>query len=201
MAAKKARTGKVKRKTTETNISVELNLDGTGKYAVTTGIPFFDHMLNLFARHGLFDLKIKAVGDLEVDSHHTVEDVGISLGEAIKKAIGTKAGIARYGRADVPMMDSLATAVLDLSDRPYLMYKVKLPSRGVLKTGFDPGLVEEFMKAVSNSSGMDLHLMLHYGRDMHHSVEAIFKAFGRALGAAVTRDPRIKGVMSTKGRL
>ena len=200
MAAKKPRTGKVTRKTTETDITVELSLDGTGKYAVSTGIPFFDHMLNLFAKHGLFDLKVKAKGDLEVDFHHTVEDVGIALGEAVKKAAGTKAGIARYGRADVPMMDSLATAVLDLSDRPYLKYKVKIP-KGAVKHEFDPGLVEEFMKALSNSSGMDLHLILHYGKDMHHSVEAIFKSLGRALSVAVMKDPRIKGVMSTKGKL
>ncbi len=200
MAAKKTRTGKIKRVTTETEITVDINLDGTGKYAVSTGIPFFDHMLNLFAKHGLFDLKIKAKGDLEVDFHHTVEDVGIALGEAIKKAVGNKAGIVRYGTADVPMMDSLASVVLDLSDRPYLKYRVRV-RKGAVKHAFDPGLVEEFMKALSNSSGMDLHVILHYGRDMHHSVEAVFKSLGRALSIAVMKDPRIKGVMSTKGKL
>ncbi|MEE8575185.1 MAG: imidazoleglycerol-phosphate dehydratase HisB [Thermodesulfobacteriota bacterium] len=198
-----ARTSKVKRKTTETSIALEINLDGKGTRSVKTTIPFFDHMLSLFAKHGLFDLKIKATGDTEVDFHHTVEDVGLSLGEAIKKALKTKAGINRYGSADVPMMDSLATVVLDLSDRPYLKYNVKFkPVKAkMVKEVFDPALVEEFMRALSNSAGVDLHVTLHYGNDIHHSVEAIFKALGRALRVAVTKDARVKGVMSTKGKL
>lgn len=201
MPSKKKRTARVRRKTTETDITLELNLDGRGSYDVATGIAFFDHMLSLFSKHGLFDLKLKARGDIEVDAHHSVEDVGIVLGEAIKKALGDKAGIARYGSADVPMMDACATVILDLSDRPYLKYRVKFPLRGQAKASFDPGLVEEFMRALSNSAGMDLHVSLSYGRDMHHSIEAVFKALARALGRAVAVDPRIKGVLSTKGRL
>ena len=154
-------------------------------------------------QHGLFDLKIRAKGDIEVDFHHTVEDVALSLGEAIKKALGDKAGITRYGSADVPMMDSLASVYLDISDRPYLMYKVKLApsSAKAVKEIFDPALAEEFMMALSNAAGIDLHVHLHYGRNVHHSIEAIFKALGRALKVAVAKDSRIKGVMSTKGKL
>ncbi|MEE9614453.1 MAG: imidazoleglycerol-phosphate dehydratase HisB [Thermodesulfobacteriota bacterium] len=204
MSAKAQRKGKVKRKTTETDIALELNLDGTGKHDVKTGIPFFDHMLALFARHGLFDLKVRAKGDIEVDFHHTVEDVGLSLGEALKKALKTKAGIKRYGRADVPMMDALATVVLDLGGRPNLVYTVAKKSSGVSRRGrkdeFGMDLAEEFMKAFSNNAGADLHVMLHYGKDLHHSVEAVYKALGRALAEAVAKDKRIKGAMSTKGK-
>ena len=201
-----ARKALVKRKTNETDISVTLNLDGKGREEIDTSIPFFDHMLSLFARHGLFDLKVKARGDIDVDFHHTVEDVGLVLGEAIAKALGDKKGIRRYGSADVPMMDALATVVVDLSGRPYLKYRVKFPggSSGKIRgrsEPFDSGLVEEFMKALSNTAGVDLHITLHYGRDLHHSIEAIFKALGRALGEAVSKDPRIKGIMSTKGKL
>ncbi|MBI5233862.1 MAG: imidazoleglycerol-phosphate dehydratase HisB [Deltaproteobacteria bacterium] len=189
----------IKRKTTETDISLELNLDGQGRADVKTPIPFLDHMLTLFARHGLFDLKIRAKGDIEVDLHHTVEDVGLCLGEALKKAIKDKSGIRRYGNAHVPMMDSLALVALDLSGRPYLKYDARI-SRIRTKDAFDPRLVEEFMKAFSNSAGIDLHIRLNYGNDPHHAIEAIFKATGRALSEAVMRDVRIKGVMSTKGR-
>ena len=197
------RKAKVKRKTTETDISIDLNLDGSGKADVKTTIPFFDHMLGSMARHALFDLKLRAKGDTEIDFHHTVEDVGLAFGHALKKALGDKAGITRFGTSDVPMMDALASVVLDLSDRPYLVYNVKFKrvAAKMVKEVFDPALVEEFMRAVSNSAGIDMHLFLHYGRDIHHSVEAIFKAFGRSLGVAVSKDKRIKGVMSTKGKL
>lgn len=200
-----ARKAKVKRKTTETDIALELNLDGKGEAAVDTSIPFFDHMLNLFARHGLFDLKLKARGDTEVDFHHTVEDVGLCLGQAVTKALKDKTGIKRYGSADVPMMDALATVVLDISGRPYLKLKGTKKSFSASqrkgKGAFDMGLMEEFLKALSNTAGIDLHVTLRYGRDLHHSIEAIFKALGRSLSEAVAKDPRIKGVMSTKGRL
>ena len=172
---------------------------------VSTTIPFFDHMLTSMARHALFDLKLRAKGDTEIDFHHTVEDVGLAFGEALKKALGDKAGYnARFGSADVPMMDALSSVVLDLSDRPFLVYNVKFKrvAAKMVKEVFDPALVEEFMKAVSNSAGVSIFTsLLHYGRDIHHSVEAIFKAFGRALSVAVAKDKRIKGVMSTKGKL
>lgn len=204
MPAKTKRKAKVTRKTSETDIQVELNLDGRGNYEVNTLIPFFDHMLSLFAKHGLFDLNLRAKGDIDVDFHHTVEDVGLTLGEAIKKALKNKTGIKRYGSAQVPMMDALATAVVDLSDRPFFKFNTTKDSMAVSrarKSKFDMGLVEEFMTALSNSAGCDLHITLHYGRDLHHSVEAVFKALGRALGEAVTMNPKIKGVMSTKGKL
>ena len=198
-----ARKAKVVRKTSETDISVEINLDGSGVRSVDSSIPFFDHMLLSLAKHALFDLKVKARGDTEIDFHHTVEDVGLAMGEALKKALKDKAGITRYGSGEVPMMDALAKVVLDLSDRPFLVYKVKFPvvSAKMVKDVFDPALTEEFMRALSNAAGMDLHVNLIYGRDIHHSTEAVFKALGRALRQAVSKDPRIKGVMSTKGKL
>ncbi len=198
-----ARRAKVDRKTTETDISLEIELDGTGRYEVDTSIPFFDHMLALFSRHGLFDITLKARGDTDVDFHHTVEDVGLCLGEAMAGALGDKKGIRRYGSATVPMMDALATVVVDVGGRPYLKYNVSPPEPYTRTDGtdFDPRLVEEFLRAFSNTSGTDLHVTLHYGRDVHHSVEAIFKALGRALREAVEIDPRIEGVLSTKGRL
>jgi imidazoleglycerol-phosphate dehydratase len=196
-----ARKTKVKRKTQETDITLELNLDGKGNYGISTSIPFLDHMLSLFARHGLFDLKIKAKGDVDVDYHHTVEDVGICLGEALKKALGDKKGIRRYGSVDVPMDEALSSVSLDISDRPYLVYKVNFPKRARIKN-FDPDLVEDFLQALVNKSGITLHINIPYGRNIHHMIEAIFKALGRALGDAVRLDPRIKGViMSTKGKL
>lgn len=205
-----ARKAAIKRKTTETDIIVGLDIDGAGKADVKTPIPFFTHMLSSFAKHGLFDLMIRAKGDIEVDLHHTVEDVGLCLGEAVKKAVGGKAGIVRVATATVPMMDSLATVVLDLSGRPYFKFNAagdaasltqRISSANMTEEGFDFGLVEEFMTAFSNSAGIDLHVTLHYGRDIHHSIEAVYKALGRALGAAVLKDKRIKGVMSTKGKL
>jgi imidazoleglycerol-phosphate dehydratase len=201
--AKTLRTARIKRKTTETDINLTLGLDGTGKSKIDTGIPFFDHMLTLLSRHGLFDLSLKVKGDIEIDFHHTIEDTAITLGEAFKKALGDKAGIKRYGRADVPMVDSMASVVVDISGRPYLRLTVakELFKSKARKTEFDERLTEEFMRAISNNAGLDLHIDLPYGKEIHHAIEAIFKAFGRAMRVAVERDPRVKGVMSTKGTL
>ncbi len=201
--AKAIRKATIKRKTTETEINLTLKIDGTGKSKIDTGIPFFDHMLTLFSRHGLFDLSLKVKGDIEIDFHHTIEDTAIVLGEAFKKALGDKAGIRRYGRADVPMVDSLASVVLDISGRPYLKMTVAktLFKSKARKEEFDERLTEEFMRAISNNAGLDLHIDLPYGKELHHAIEAIFKAFGRAMRVATERDPRVKGVMSTKGTL
>lgn len=204
-----ARKAKVARKTSETDITVELDIDGKGANDIKTPVPFFDHMLTNMSRHGLIDLKVRAKGDIEVDYHHTIEDVGICLGEAVKKAAGDKKGITRCGSSTVPMMDALATVVIDMSGRPFLKFNASKGSFAVthkifppgIDKGIDMGLVREFMTAFANSSGADLHVTLHYGDDLHHSIESIFKAFGRALRQALARDPRIKGVLSTKGKL
>ncbi len=190
---------KVERKTTETDVSVEIDLDGKGDYSIDTSIPFFDHMLSLFAKHGLFDLSIRAEGDTSVDFHHTVEDVGICLGEAIGRALGEKRGIRRYGHATIPMMEALASVVVDLGGRPYLVYNVTLAGERV--GNFDTELVEEFLRALSNTGRMDLHVNLHYGTNTHHSIEAIFKALGRAIDEASRIDERMEGIPSTKGKL
>lgn len=190
----------VERRTKETHIRIEINLDGTGKYAIDTSIPFLDHMLSLMSKHGLFDLKIKAKGDIEIDDHHTVEDTGIVLGKAFKQALGDMRGIRRYGQASVPMDESLAAVNLDMSGRPYLVYKVEMPKKSRLKD-FDPDLVEDFLQAFVSHSGTTLHVSVPYGRNTHHIIEAVFKAFGRALRNAVEIDPRVKGVPSTKGKL
>jgi imidazoleglycerol-phosphate dehydratase len=194
-----ARTSVIERKTGETNIAVELNLDGQGHSEIATGIGFFDHMLTLWAKHGLFDLKVHADGDLEVDGHHTVEDTGIVLGTAIKEALGDKQSIKRYGTAFVPMDEALAFVSLDISGRPYLVFDVKLPSGSI--GGFDAELVEEFLRALAVQAGLTLHVRLLYGKNAHHMVEGVFKALGRALSEACTKDERIVGVMSTKGLL
>lgn len=207
-----ARKAKVARKTRETDITVELNLDGSGKGDIKTPVPFFDHMLTNFARHGLFDLKVRAAGDTEIDFHHTVEDVGITLGEALKKALGNNVGIKRCGSSNVPMMDSLSTVILDISNRPYFKFNqgevnfavdqvYAAIKKGQIEKAFDLGLMKEFMKALSNAAGLDLHVTIHYGEDIHHAIESVYKALGRALGMAVAKDPRIKGVLSTKGKL
>lgn len=188
------------RKTKETDIKVDLKIDGKGDYDIKTGIPFLDHMLSLFSRHGLFDLRLRAKGDTEVDYHHTVEDIGIVLGDAIKKALGDKRGIRRYGEATVPMDETLASVSIDISGRSYLIYNVKLPRKSKLKE-FDPDLVEDFFRSIVNHSGITLHINLIYGRDTHHILEAVFKSFGRALDQATKIDPRIKGIPSTKGKL
>jgi imidazoleglycerol-phosphate dehydratase len=193
------RTAVVERVTKETRIRLSLGLDGTGDSKICTSVPFLDHMLDLFARHGLFDLQVEAQGDIDIDFHHTVEDIGIVLGEALKRALADKTGIRRYGQATVPMDETLASAAVDLSGRPYLCFNVPLPK---VKIGeFDVELVREFFQAFTNTACLNLHLNLKYGENTHHIVEACFKAFARALNQAVGLDPRISGVMSTKGTL
>ena len=193
------RIAQIKRTTKETDIFLELNIDGTGTSEISTGVGFLDHMLTLFSKHGFFDLKLKAVGDVEVDYHHTVEDVGICLGQAFIKACGDKAGMRRYGNSTIPMSESLATVTLDLCDRAFLVYNVSIDKQKV--GSFDVELVEEFFHAFANNSGATLHINLMYGSNAHHAIEAIFKAFGRALDQATSKDERIKGVLSTKGTL
>lgn len=192
------RTVKVGRKTKETDVKVTINLDGEGKYTIDTSIPFLDHMLSLMCKHGLFDMKIKAKGDIDVDFHHTVEDIGIVLGEAIKQALGNMKKISRYGQASVPMDEAIASVSLDISGRPFLVYKVEFPKRSKIKN-FDPDLIEDFLQAFVSNSGITLHVESPYGRNTHHIIEAIFKALGRALRQAVAIDPRVKDVPSTKG--
>jgi len=193
------RSSRVERCTKETNISVTLNLDGTGHADVQTGIGFFDHMLTLWAKHGLFDLQLKADGDLYIDGHHTVEDTGIVLGKALAQAVGDKAGIRRYGTAFVPMDEALAQVSVDISGRPFLHYDVVT---AVERIGtFDTELTEEFLRALADNAGLTLHVMLLHGKNGHHIIEAVFKALGRALDEATRKDERIVGVMSTKGSL
>jgi imidazoleglycerol-phosphate dehydratase len=196
--AKAKRKIKIKRKTKETAIILSLDLNGRGKADISTGIPFFDHMLSLLAMHGLFDLSIRGKGDLEVDYHHTVEDVGIAFGQGIKQALGDGAGIRRFGEALVPMDEAVSRVVLDISGRPYLGYRVK--ARGKVKD-FNLELVEAFFKAVTDHAGITLHIDLLCGTNRHHIVEAIFKGFGRALDAATSLDQRRSGVPSTKGSI
>ena len=194
-----ARTAKIDRATKETNISIELNLDGSGQHHLESPVPFFNHMLSAVARHGFFDLTVKATGDVEIDAHHTVEDLGIVLGEAFKQALGDKAGVRRFGRETMPMHEALASVVIDFSGRPYLVFNVALPKTKV--GDFDTELVEEFFVAFCNHAGANIHVNLAYGDNLHHIIEGIFKAFGRALDQATSLDPRITGVMSTKGTL
>ena len=193
------RIGSCTRKTKETDISLTINLDGQGKTQIDTGIPFFDHMLDGFARHGLFDLEVKAKGDTGVDSHHTIEDVGIVLGQAVADALGGKAGIKRYGYFVLPMDETLALCAVDLSGRPYLKYSADftVPRLGTL----DTEMVREFFYAVSYSAAMSLHVKIMEAGNNHHMAEAMFKAFGKALDMAVSMEPRISEVWSTKGRL
>jgi len=191
------RTAKVDRKTKETDIRMSINLDGEGRYAIDTSIPFLDHMLSLMSKHGLLDMKIKAKGDIDIDFHHTVEDIGIVLGKAMKEALGNMQGITRYGQASVPMDEALAMVSIDISGRPYLVYKVEIPKKSKIKN-FDPDLVEDFLQAFASNSSITLHVITPYGRNTHHIIEAIFKALGRALRQAVAIDPRVKGVPSTK---
>ena len=193
------RSASVSRKTKETEISVELCIDGAGSADVKSSVPFLDHMLELVAKHGFFDLKIRARGDTEVDDHHTVEDVGITLGEAINKAVAEKKGMARFGVGLVPMNESLAEVCVDLCGRVHLVYHVDLPPTKIGE--FDVELVQEFFRAFAASSGATVHITLRYGTNAHHSIEAIFKAFGRALDDATSLDERLKGVLSTKGTL
>ncbi|OGP35569.1 MAG: imidazoleglycerol-phosphate dehydratase [Deltaproteobacteria bacterium GWC2_65_14] len=187
------------RKTKETDISVTLRLDGAGEGRISTTVPFFDHMLTLFARHGFFDLAVAAKGDTDVDFHHIVEDVGICLGEAFRRALGDMTGIARYGHASLPMIEALAEVSVDVSARPHLVFRCPLARE---KVGtFDVELVEEFLRAFSQSSGICLHVNVPYGSNAHHTVEAVFKGLGRAMSDAVRPDPRVRGVHSSKGVL
>ena len=194
-----ARTAKVHRKTKETDITIELNVDGKGSARVETGIPFLDHMLDSFARHGLFDVDVHAKGDLEVDYHHTVEDVGLTMGQAFKEALGDKHGIRRFGDSIVPLDEALARVVVDISGRPYLAYRVEI--RGGRVGTFDTDLPHEFFQAFANQLGMNLHIDVEQGKNPHHVIEACFKGFARAMDAATALDPRIEGVLSTKGTL
>ena len=191
---------RIERKTKETDIKATINLDGKGDYKINTSIPFVDHMLSLMARHGHIDIDMEAKGDIEVDYHHLIEDIGIVLGEAIKKALGEKHMIRRYGESLTPMDESLAQIAIDLSGRPYLIYKVKPPKESVLR-GMGMSIFEDFFRALTNHAGINLHIILLYGRDPHHIFEAIFKGFGRALRTAVEIHPKTKGVPSTKGTL
>lgn len=193
------RSARIHRETAETVIELDLDLDGAGVALVQTGVGFLDHMLTLLARHSLINLTVKATGDLHVDAHHTVEDVGICLGQALKQALGNKAGIRRYGDATVPMDETLVTVAIDLSGRPFCVWKAELP-RETLGT-FNSELAEEFWRAVSSSNGCNYHVVLHHGKNTHHIIEAIFKASARALRQAVEPDPRSSGVPSTKGVL
>lgn len=190
----------IKRKTKETDITLELNLGGRGDFKISTAIPFFDHMLSLTCKNALMDMRLRAKGDVDVDYHHTVEDVGIVLGKCIREALGDMKGIRRYGSAAVPMDEALATVSLDISGRPYLVYNVVLPKRSKVKD-FDPDLVQDFLQAFVTHAGVTLHVNASYGRNTHHIIEAVFKALGRALAEAVELDPRVKGVPSTKGRI
>jgi imidazoleglycerol-phosphate dehydratase len=194
------RKASVERKTKETDIKLSINLDGKGQYSISTSIPFFDHMLSLMCKHGIFDMKLKAKGDIDIDFHHTVEDIGIVLGKAIKQALGDMKGISRFGQATVPMDEALASVNIDISGRPFLVYRVSFPKKSKIKS-FDPDLIEDFLQALVSNSGITLHVESPYGRNTHHIIEAAFKALGKALRNAVSIDPRMKGLPTTKGQL
>ncbi|MEK4138343.1 imidazoleglycerol-phosphate dehydratase HisB [Kurthia sp. FSL E2-0154] len=193
------RTASITRKTNETQIAIDFDLDGTGQVTVNTGVPFMNHMLDLFMKHGLYDGKIEANGDVEIDDHHTTEDLGIVLGQAVRQALGDKKGIKRYGHAFVPMDDALAQVYVDCSDRPHLEFRATLPAQ---KVGtFDTELVHEFLWKFALEARMNVHVIVPYGHNTHHIIEAIFKALARAVDDAVQIDPRVQGVPSTKGLL
>lgn len=194
-----SRTAKAERNTAETQIAVSLNIEGSGKGKISTGIPFFDHMLTLFSKHSLIDLELTAKGDIEVDFHHTVEDSGILLGQALSKALGDKAGIRRYGHAYLPMDETLARVVIDFSGRPYLEYRC--PASADAIGAFPFQLVEEFLRGFTVHAGVNLHVEILYGRDSHHMAEAIFKGLAKAVDQACQIDPRVQGIPSTKGIL
>ena len=194
------RQAKIERRTSETKIALELVIDGRGAGAIETKIPFFDHMLTLFARHSLCDLTVKADGDIEVDLHHTVEDTGIALGQAFTKALGDKRGLRRYGHAYLPMDETLARVVVDFSGRPFLEYRAPA-GVATIGTAFSFTLIEEFLRAFSVHAGINLHVEILYGRDAHHMAEAVFKGLAKAVDAACQLDPRVEGVPSTKGSL
>ena len=199
MSQSGARKASLERKTRETEIRLDLDLDGSGEYDVATGIAFFDHMLESFAKHALFDLHLRAKGDLEVDLHHTVEDVGIVLGSALREALGDARGIRRYGSQVLPMADSKVEVSVDLSNRAFLVYQVELSNDRV--GGFDVSLVEDFLYAFAQNGGLDLHVERRYGESPHHVVEAVFKGLARALRVALEIDPRVEGLPSVKGAL
>lgn len=193
------RRAEVERSTTETQVRIDLALDGSGQGRIATTIPFLDHMLALLAKHGFFDVAVQAKGDTEIDEHHTVEDIGIVLGMALKQALGKKEGIKRFGFASVPLDETLAQVTVDLSGRPYLVYRVELPDRKI--KSFDLGLFEDFFQAFVTHGALNLHVNLLYGRNPHHIMEAIFKALAKALDQATALDERVSGVLSTKGQL
>jgi len=198
-SAASPRSAEVERKTRETTVAIGLSLDGSGRGEIATGVPFLDHMLQSFARHGFFDLTVRASGDIEIDDHHTVEDVGIVLGRAFKQALGDRSGIKRFGSATIPLDEALCTAVVDISGRSYLAYNMPIKQERVGR--FQTELVHDFMKALSDETGMNLHLNLHSGRNPHHIIEAAFKALARAMDQATSIEPRAQGVLSTKGTL
>jgi imidazoleglycerol-phosphate dehydratase len=196
---KQGRSGQVHRKTKETDIKLALQLDGQGDASIQSGVSFMDHMLTLFTVHGFFDLDIEGVGDVEVDDHHTVEDLGICLGQALKEALGNLSGICRYGQSIIPMDEALAQVVVDISNRPYLHYEAPIKDQKV--GSFDTALAKEFLRALSLHGGLTLHVKVMHGENAHHIIEAVFKALGRAIGQAVSPEPRIKGPLSSKGSL
>ncbi len=199
MSRERSRSASVARKTRETEIRVEFGLDGTGDYEVSTGIPFFDHMLESFAKHGSFDLRLEAKGDLEVDLHHTVEDVGIALGQAFREALGAGEGIQRFGFFVLPMAEAKVEVAVDVSNRPFLVYRMDLVNDRI--GSFDARLIEDFLYAFAQNAGLDLHVERRYGKSPHHLVEAVFKGLARALRRAVETDPRVRGAPSVKGAL
>lgn len=199
MTKQPERKARIERATKETRVEVQVDLDGAGRSDIQTGSGFFDHMLDHIARHGLIDLTVRAAGDLHVDLHHTVEDIGICLGKALVQAVGEPSGLTRYGHAVVPMDETLAEATVDFSGRPFLEFKASLPAGS--PGGFDAELAEEFFRAVAVNGRITLHLELRYGKNLHHCLEGLFKAFGRALREAVQKDPRVTGIPSTKGSL
>lgn len=194
-----ARTVQIERKTNETEITLSLNIDGTGQHELSTGVGFFDHMLTHLARHGLLDLRVKCIGDLHIDSHHTVEDVGICLGKALAQALGDKSGIRRYGSATLPMDETLVTVAVDLSGRPFVIWRAELANETL--GNFHSSLAEEFWRAVAATALMNFHVVVHHGKNTHHQIEAIFKAAAIALRQATEFDPRRTGIPSTKGSL
>lgn len=195
----KARKARIKRKTRETDILVDINLDGSGQSSVNTGIPFMDHMLELLAKHSLVDIKIKATGDLKVDYHHTVEDLGLAFGQAVDQALGTRKGICRYGSSYVPMDEALALAVVDLGGRPFFVKEIACRKKRILD--FELSLIDEFFQALVVQARMNLHIKQLYGNEAHHAYEAVFKAFARALRQACELDPRNRGIPSSKGKI
>jgi imidazoleglycerol-phosphate dehydratase len=199
MSQERTRKASLERKTRETEIRLDLDLDGSGEYDVATGIPFFDHMLESLAKHALFDLHLRAKGDLEIDLHHTVEDVGIALGSALREALGEARGIRRYGSQVLPMADAKVEVSVDVSNRAFLVYQVELSNDRI--GGFDVSLVEDFLYAFAQNGGLDLHVERRYGRSPHHVVEAVFKGLARALRTALEIDPRVDGLPSVKGAL